>query len=375
MIHSLQIRGYRAFDHFQMNGLGRINLLVGTNNSGKTSVLEALYLLTGRGDPTSLWQILWRRGERMPDIRNPQYDNPEADLCHLFHGHTLEQGAKFTLSAKNQTPEWSVTFSIGGRGSKDQETLYEPQVSDRPVPDADATFRRLSLHIRASQAPRGVVIPLTQRGGIRYDAIESPRIVRSRGEVEGRAQYISTESLTGDELVRLWDRVALSKDEALVLEALQFVDPEIERLAAQAFRSYYGPYNRGGFIVKRTDFEHPIPIGSLGDGMWRMLALAIALTQSKGGVLLVDEIDTGLHYTVMADMWRLIASAAKAFDVQVFATTHSSDCVNALGAICRTDPNARSDVSIQRIERTRKVSVPFSELEVRMAADHEIEVR
>ena len=58
--------------------------------------------------------------------------------------------------------------------------------------------------------------------------------------------------------------------------------------------------------------------------------MAIALISAKGGVLLIDEIDTGLHYTVMADMWKLIAQTAAELDVQVFATTHSSDCVTAL---------------------------------------------
>jgi AAA15 family ATPase/GTPase len=88
----------------------------------------------------------------------------------------------------------------------------------------------------------------------------------------------------------------------------------------------------------------------MGDGMWRMLTMAMAITQAKGGVLLVDEIDTGLHYTAMADMWNLICKSAKEFQVQVFATTHSYDCVHSLATICtpQMDPNHR--VSIQRIE-------------------------
>ena len=69
MIHSIEIEGYRGFDRFEMADLGLINLLVGGNNSGKTSVLEAIYLLTSRGDPGSIWQLLWRRGEQLPDDR------------------------------------------------------------------------------------------------------------------------------------------------------------------------------------------------------------------------------------------------------------------------------------------------------------------
>jgi predicted ATPase len=80
----------------------------------------------------------------------------------------------------------------------------------------------------------------------------------------------------------------------------------------------------------------PFPLGSLGDGAWRMLTLAIVLTQCVGGMLFIDEIDTGLHYTVMADMWRLIHAASRQFDVQVFASTHSYDCVHSLATICQS---------------------------------------
>ena len=63
MISSLTIEGYRCFEHFEMSGLGRVNLLVGKNNSGKTSVLEAIYLLMAQGEPLSLWHLLQNRGE------------------------------------------------------------------------------------------------------------------------------------------------------------------------------------------------------------------------------------------------------------------------------------------------------------------------
>jgi AAA15 family ATPase/GTPase len=137
---------------------------------------------------------------------------------------------------------------------------------------------------------------------------------------------------------------------------------------------YYGSSFRGGFIIKRRGYDQPIPIGSMGDGMWRMLAMAIAITQCRGGVLLIDEIDTGLHYTVMSDMWRLISGAAQELDVQVFATTHSFDCIQSLATVC-VSTNARSAVTLQRIETGRRKAIPYSEAEIKIAAERQIEVR
>jgi AAA15 family ATPase/GTPase len=114
----------------------------------------------------------------------------------------------------------------------------------------------------------------------------------------------------------------------------------------------------------------------MGDGMWRMLAMAIAITQCKGGVLLVDEIDSGLHYSVLTDMWKLIsrASAASGFDVQVFATTHSGDCIRSLAEyIC--DAHGDSNATIQRIEAGKYKSVSYNEHEIGIAASERIEVR
>jgi AAA15 family ATPase/GTPase len=173
--------------------------------------------------------------------------------------------------------------------------------------------------------------------------------------------------------VSLWDKVALTPNENLVLRALQFLDQDIERIAAQSAQTYY--QTRGGFIIKWRGNEQPIPIGSMGDGMWRMLAMAIAITQCKGGVLLVDEIDTGLHYTVTSDMWRLIFGAAKDLDVQVFATTHSFDCIHSLASVCLSETDSTNTVTLQRIEMGKVKAVPYSESEIRVAAEKNIEVR
>jgi AAA15 family ATPase/GTPase len=112
----------------------------------------------------------------------------------------------------------------------------------------------------------------------------------------------------------------------------------------------------------------------MGDGIWRMFALSIAIALSKGGTLLVDEIDTGLHYTVMSKMWNLIYSAAKEFDVQVFATTHSYDCVYSLAQIC-ADSDPHNKITVQRIEANKHQSVPYDQEELTVAAAREIEVR
>ena len=127
-------------------------------------------------------------------------------------------------------------------------------------------------------------------------------------------------------------------------------------------------------FVKLTGVEDRVPIGSTGDGMWRLLGLALAVANAKGGVLLVDEIDTGLHYSVMGDMWRMVSKRAAASDVQVFATTHSRDCYESLATIVKGG-SPRTEVTIQRVHPSRERAVAFSNDEIVAAAARGIEVR
>ena len=112
-----------------------------------------------------------------------------------------------------------------------------------------------------------------------------------------------------------------------------------------------------------------------GMALWRMLGLALALANSAGGVLLVDEIDTGFHHTVMEDMWRMVSERAAALSVQVFATTHSRDCCDSLGVIAKPELISSGDVTIQRIDQGRREAIRFSKEAIVAAAERGLEVR
>jgi AAA15 family ATPase/GTPase len=106
-----------------------------------------------------------------------------------------------------------------------------------------------------------------------------------------------------------------------------------------------------------------------------MLGLALATVGAANGVLFVDEIDTGLHFSAMSDMWQLIWETAKRLNVQVFATTHSSDCWTSLASIASREDTSEDGITIQRIERDKDVGIVFSEREIVVAANRGIEVR
>ena len=350
-----------------MERLGRINLLVGTNNCGKTSVLEAIHILFDRGSPMALWGSLSRRGETRDDLQ----DDREVDVAHLFHGHELRAGVDFAI--RGESPEGTVQLEAKlSERDPSEPPLRRRRAAHRLTEDDDDSLFLSSLTLslawsRKHTAPKKVLIPITRNGGFSLDYIDPPR-VRSDAP---RAEIITTEGLLRERVVSMLEDVVLNPEEETVLAALRTIEPGIERIVpiGTAPRRYLRS-TRGGVAVKLAGQR--VPIGSLGDGIWRILGISLALVEARGGLLLIDEIDTGLHYTVLEKMWHLVHETARRLDVQVFATTHSRDCLESLAAIAGADGDG---VTIQRIERNRRLTVSIPGTEILEVANRGIEVR
>ncbi len=364
MLRELTIDGFRVFEHFEMKGLGRVNLLVGANNSGKTSMLEAIELLSSHGAPDVIWRALSQRGERFTG-ESDRRGSLAVDVCHLFHGHRLEGGSSFWIAGADESGRMGIETSVleGVR----QRTFFDDVEGEM--------VGHFELELRFTGDSEAMRLPLSRGGGLTYDVARS--YSRRPDDSMSPIRFITTASLSVEEIVEHVDAIVLTAHEELVIEAMKTIDATIERIATVAggTRRVYHPGARGGIVVKCAGVEERLPIGSLGDGIWRILGLALSLARAENGVLLVDEIDTGLHFTAMSDMWRLVTTTAERLNVQVFATTHSRDCVESLATVVRESKADRGEVSIQRIERDQQRSVAFSESEIVIAAERGIEVR
>lgn len=376
MIRSVIINGYRAFDKFEMAGLGRVNLIVGKNNTGKTSILEGLYILASGSNPSALWHVLARRGEQvMPEAVASRPLQAEADVSHLFYDHEIGPGTEFSISTTNNNPGRAAKYRIDTAKPEENPTLFAH------LSEEGFTGPRLALWISGTPDFAMPPLPLSRGGSLRIDTFQqylNPRVPKID---VGTAQFVTSESFSVGQIYQLWQAIVLTPDEDRVVKALQILEKRVERIAQVQIGMIQYPGQgfslptRGGFFLRLLGDEKRIPIGSFGDGIWRMLAIAVALVRAKDNLLLIDEIDTGLHYSVMADMWRLINDAAKLFNVQVFATTHSYDCVHSLATICREVEDDESKITIQRIEHGHSKAIPYTEADIRIAAERKIEIR
>ena len=383
MLQSLKIEGFRGFQSFEMANLGRINLLVGKNNSGKTSILEAIQFLYAQNIDIFLETISYR-GEFGWSESNLPSRTKVFEICHLFPGHEIIPSKEIIIIGSRESHQESVTISV--KSIPIQLSLFSDKNDDLNNDNIfdDEEWNKLLLSIRWSQSQKPIEMELLANGTLARDSIRRRMASLSRishkigidNKIE--LKFLTPFSLTSFDMAALFDNIVLSPLEDLIIECLKIIEPKIERIASIGSGKYSTANNlgvRGGFLIKIKNHDQPIPIGSLGDGFWRMLGLVLAMVNLENGILLVDEIDSGLHFTVMTDMWKVVWETAKKLNIQVFATTHSRDCWQSLAELITEEKITDNEITIQRIDRDKEKAVSFNTRQIYLASERDIEVR
>ncbi len=350
MLRDLTIQGYRCFKDFHIDGLARVNLLVGPNNAGKTSFLEAVYLLSCYGYSNYLLETLYYRGE-ISEHPPSSYTSSHTSyyVSHVFYGHKLQLGQRLDVfSDKEQFLRLTIQFK-------------------KAEPERGALHNQLAFTFLDHEMDLQSV---NKEGAIFRESIEFPAFPDVAKEVPPNC-FLSINGLSTDYLAELWDRITLTPKEEDIVSALQVIQPDVQRISFTSRRD-----TNNDILLKLKNQRTPIPLSSMGDGMRRILTLVASAVVSENGVLLVDEIDTGLYYEAQTDMWRLLIETAQRLNIQIFATTHSWDCVKAFqGALAETQ--AASVGKLFRLEKSGEdiKSSEYTANDLEVAVRELVEVR
>ena len=342
-----------------LESLSRVNLLVGKNNSGKTSVLEAVDLLVSGGSPAAITDSARRRGEtRSIDWRPPGY-GPVPSIAHLFYDHACEPGA--SLELRGSRGAGRLALELRSLNELDEKAL-SGLFNERLPPEA-APAMGLTITPNARKRPE-FVFPVTEDGLLLHDP-------RRRWMTRPSARFLSLTSLDPPFLSDAWNALVSDGRELEVVEDMKLLMPDIDSLHYLTS----GRTSRGGFVVGLRGGRSRYPLGTFGDGMRRLLLLRLALVNSAESCVLVDEVDTGLHWTVMAGMWRLVAEVARKSRLQLFATTHSQDCVVGLASMIKSYPDLADEVSIHKIDTSLPQAVSAHGRDIPTAVESGVDFR
>ena len=367
MIDTLEVRGFRGFESFRVTDLTMVNLFVGKNNCGKSSVLEAVELIISDGHPAVFAELARRRGELIANNR-PRY---AVDISHLFYGHVCEPGAQFVLWSDEDHKLTATILSLEEVG-EDAETWEIRAKNVRRDLDMEEVEPAFGLSIESTSEGRSAVLPVAKDGTFLSAYWPSHRRLMSSNIP---VISLGLESFSPSKMRDAWDEVLAAGGEHEIAKDMQLLVPEIDSIHFLTV----GRTTGGGILVGHAGVDRDggrrTPIGSYGDGLRRLLALRLALVGASGGFLLIDEIDAAFHWTVMEDLWRLLVEVARRSNLQIFATTHSYDCIRGLGSLVRSRPNLAENVAMHKLHPSLEQAVCFPGEQIPIAVEQGIELR
>jgi len=370
-ISTLTIERFRSLRQLKLEGLGRVNLITGRNNTGKSSILEALRILASDASPPVLSSILRYREEDIGEAEEtgrPVDVDSLSQLGNLFTGFPQISEIKepIVLAANGGKRSMRLTISVGLFSEQ-----REPDGSRRLVPQQAQLFPEAELMPALVMESGSVrkVLPLDY-----LKRFARGRIFRGDLPEEPRLPCVFVSPYGGERtanLGSLWDKIALSDREKDVVEALKIIAPEI---MAVSMVGGEGQRQMRTAIVRSSGFKRPVPLRSFGDGLNRLFGIVLSLVNAKDGLLLIDEFENGMHHTIQLDVWRGILRLSKLLNVQVFATSHSWDAVEAFQKASAEDPE---EGLLIRLSRKGESVIPtlFREQELAVATRDKIEVR
>ncbi len=328
MLTNLSINNFRGLKGLEINPLGRINLLAGKNGAGKTSVLEAFWIFSAPDIPELTTRISAFRG-----LHPPSAETVFVDLFNDFDPHkSIEIAASATPGRKRRT----LTISLEERSSTIARSW--PSVSPSE-PNLERSTQFLTegqfqiildyLHddgrnytsrgwwveqVVTPMAPVPVPVELTNAG-----------IHQEMERVPGRPDSLFMaapfrENLQAD--AQRFGNLQLQGKDGEILSILRTVEPRLNSIAPILIKNT-------PIIHANIGMDRPIAVRLLGGGFSRIFSISVAMEGARGGMLLIDEIENGLHHRVLKDIFSNLLSLANKFDVQVVATTHSAECIEA----------------------------------------------
>jgi hypothetical protein len=309
MIERIAIQNFRCFSELEVSGLKRMNVIVGGNSSGKSAFLEALFMCAGAAAPNVAFQLRAFRqlGAQIQVQYDPAaYESLWQDLFHwMDRNKTISIVATgnsgdsrvlrvFYIATTTQTLPFGQQ-TIGGGGGLLPQIVFEWQRASNPPIEVKPKLTAQGLQIEGASVDH---FPIALFGLHVADPPEDNAKRFSELSKAGRVQP--------------------------VIDAMKAEYPFVESLSIE--------YNNGIGMVfaSLVGRKEKLPVGLISDGVNKLLSVLLAIATFPEGMILIDEFESGFYYKRLPSIWEAVYAFARFNEVQVFATTHSHECLHAL---------------------------------------------
>jgi predicted ATPase len=348
VIKSLEIKNFRCFRNASLSDLGRVNVIVGENGSGKTTLLESLFLLGGNTPDVTL-RLRTQRG--MGEQMAVQQDRPLVEELwgDLFNDLDLDRPIRISMTDSDGPARSVVAKRSNGGGAQVHLPLDGKPTLGVPIEfiwssgerSAEATIRLSSGGLTLNASGDLAVLPLAYF----HNGMASP------GEAASRFSELSKGN----------------KEDAFN-EKIHDLYPMVRRLSVEA--------NAGQVMLYARVHGAPVklPLAAVSQGINKVVQLLLGIEVAQNGIVLIDELDSGLYYKTLPEVWSALLTAARRAHAQLFITTHSRECLAALADVMRNHEDEFRLIRGESKENEHLLTL-FSGDQFEAALSQEIEVR
>jgi hypothetical protein len=314
VLKKLNVHKYKGLSEVTIE-FDRITMLSGYNNVGKTTLLEALFLLLGANNPSLTAIINAVRG--YTSVAEPiqvwGWLFPQRDITDRISINSLD--------SKGVDRDLEIRLGLPGELTLDLPDSSKVNNKQR-LASSDSVLQgsKQLLYHYTERKGRSVLRDFTTSAaftqkGLALKDIEEGTYVMSL--------YVSTALHTDEDDVKRYSKLEEDGRHADVLDALKLIEPRLKSITVGF---------TGDTPIIRCDIglPHLMPITILGSGMCRLFDIVVGILTCPGGMTLIDEIDAGLSYSVLKEVWRHVIDVAERHNVQIVATTHSYEGLRAL---------------------------------------------
>ena len=318
MFNKLSIQSFRGIRECTIDGLKNVNLFFGKNNCGKSSVLDAVFLICGPSNPVLPININVIR-----DYAKVSRKDLEMDF------YQLDENQPITIKAEDgesRTLEISIIESgieqvqLSGKTEDSLSSQVEKRFGFKMDYNIDGRPFTSRLEINAADVSKAETQIDNQYKEHLNCIYLSPRF-NFLASIQGLLNIIQ------------------NKDEKFIIDALRLIEPRLEDFVFT-----------GSEMLVDVGLKERIPINFLGDGARKMVSILTAIYNCRNGVVLIDEIDNGFHHSVMKDLWQILLTVSERNHTQVYATTHDMDSIRGLIAATR-ELGVEESVSAYRLQK------------------------
>lgn len=349
MIRNIEINNFRGIKTSKINGFKNINLLFGKNNCGKSTLLEAIFLLSGQSNP--ILPI------RINNIRDYDKNNKE-DLELNFYGFNANNNIILSYEGDAEGRKLKIsTF-------ESKSNIINLEIKDN-ISNMEKGYYGIKLDFFVNEKEYHSEIILKENNV--SNAKEQAKVnVDKRYNENIVCKYLPAKYPYQTAILGL-KNIIEDKKEELVLNALKKINEDIKDV-----------FIVDNDVLVDIGLEKRVPINVMGDGIRKLLAMIASIYECKGGILLIDEIDNGFHYSVMEKLWETILSMALETNTQIFATTHNKDSLIGYNNVLKNSPYYTENsiaFSLQHQRDGKLNTYSYSPEDIDYALEHDTEIR